>query len=223
MALGDLEDLWQVLIWGFVTTVLYILFARTWNRKTYKFLRSHQVMLVEWLHFLITATLLLSIAYAAWRIWDDGDWDVHPGHLFVYILFVIVFSLTIPALFWVGRSLQISLIWSVVTFLFALATMILFFTVDLFAGIIMIFMAAFTLYWMIINFLLVWNPPDKDAWEKFENEATMTSSTTTTTITSTSSSFDDISDSIVNYEMTTRKRTTNRPIKMRVLLTDDEE
>lgn len=137
-SVNTFEDLWQFLIWGFFFAAIYSLVLKFWNNTTYKALsKLNDFVPPIWLVYITNIVVGLGSSFAAWRIWSCGGWAANPVALFLYVLFIIAFSVA-PFTFIFKYQFILNVVWWMIVFGLSITTMIYFFFDDFFAGYIMI-------------------------------------------------------------------------------------
>ena len=153
--ISDLEDLWQIAGWAFFTLLLWGCSLWFFKRGEYRFLRTQTLLLPEWLFRVLFILLLLTLSFAAWRVWDIDDWDSDPLPLFIYFLWIV--SIGCALALWLQIINPIAgVVGYVIAVVLGLTVTVLFFVEDVLAGALALLGSLVMLYLLLVNIYLWW-------------------------------------------------------------------
>lgn len=151
------QDAWILFIFGCISGLIYGLFSKFWDNVHYAYLRfGGGIFIPEKFHRILSIFLLLISNYAAWRVWSCGNWDYNTIPLFLWLLWVVVFSLVVPMIF-LTKNYIVNAVWGAVHLIFAITVLVFFFFEDTWSGIIFILETLFGIYWLITGIYIAWN------------------------------------------------------------------
>jgi len=151
-----LEDVWQWYVWLSVSMCIYLTCTLFWNRKTYGLMRgsSRGVLIYEWFYRVVQLVVIVSASYAAWRVYECGNWDVHPLRLFYYILWLVFAVLLIPMMF-LFKNYTLNTIWHLIIVGLSVTVTVFFFITDVYAGVVFMLICLWYIFHSITH-MYIW-------------------------------------------------------------------
>jgi hypothetical protein len=161
---------WEILAFASIPLLTYAI--SNWGFKMYKYIvyASFTRSMPVWLRRIIIALGCISIAYAAWRVWSCGGWDIDIVPLALWFFYVVfggleslIFSVSLS-------SLGFVLVWQVICLALSIGVTYFFITNDTLAGIVAICHIVFWLYEVFYSASVYLFPARREEFSKNFND-----------------------------------------------------
>ena len=170
--INNLEDLYHLIAWISFTTWMYlVLTVWPWRNSFYRHImdslgiRFHRLVYMAYM-----LVLMFFNGCAAWRIYACGNFEHRSLELCFYITSIALLS-TVPALLLRFYTITWALLFSLLSWGFSLATLILFAAHDIEATIVMVFtFVTSTAYTLFLAYALYNRTAIYKTWEKNRSE-----------------------------------------------------